>query len=607
MKKITLFLLLCCAAMQSQRFDWVSTAGYASVANSYNGAIAIAKDSQGNLYTLDAANATQQCQGVSATPFSGGSNMFLYKFNASGEIIYIKPIGGNYVAQNLVIGENDNVYVLGSLSGTGQIQYGTETFTDTENRNYVFKFNPNGDLIWRAKSNVSFGNFTECSLLLFANNQIYFQSSGLSISKLNTDGQYTGTLSATAFTSSTSTTAVFFRAAGILSNGDLVFSAISRGTITYGSTVLTPTYNQFLHTPILTLKTTENLGFVWANYTDGLRDPDLNIIPMSVGNDDGIYLGLQISGTVTAGSDTIVSEDTSGNTIGAILKMDADGNKIWVKSTTNNVQTYTILNNPDGSGVFCGGQIFGFQPVALGTTSVNPSNGNAFISKIDYNGVFQNSFSFASGPINSYVRSLATNNAGVFYVGGRLNNNTIPVFSCVPRTANTGLFLGKFTEQPDRAETPTISAIGNTLTASPVFTGNIQWFRNGIVINGATLQTLIATQTGNYTVTYILPDYQSCVATSAVFNLSTLGINTFDSNLFLVYPNPFIEILNIKTSIPVENATLLINDLNGRVVYELTTDSIENQMVDLSLLQDGMYSLTISTQNYNYTQKIIKQ
>ena len=599
MKKITLFLLLFTTVMQAQRFSSVTTA------DSSIGAIALARDSQGYLYTLDAGNNAQTCQSINVTAFNIGTNMFLYKFSATGDLAYMKPIGGNFTALNLVVGENDNVYVLGSLQGTSVIKYGTETFTDTENRNYIFKFNPAGDLIWRAKSNVSFGNFTECSLLLFANNHIYFQSSGLSISKLNTDGQYVDTLTADTFSSSTSSTAVFFRAGGVLLNGDLIFSAISRGSITYGSTVLVPTYNQFLHTPILTIRTTQNLDFVWATYTNGLRDPDLNVIPMAIGNDDSIYLGLQISGTVTAGLDTIVSEDTSGTTIGAIMKMDANGNKIWVKSTTNNAQTYTIFNNPDGSGVFCGGQLFGFQPIALGTTTVNPSNGTAFISKIDYNGVFQNSFPF--GPIPAYALSISTDNTGNFYVGGLLNSGTIPVFSCIPRQENSGLFLGRFTEQQDRAATPTISAIGNTLTASPVFTGNIQWSRNGIVIDGATLQTLIATQTGNYTVTYILPDYQACVATSAVFNLSILGINTIDSNLFSVYPNPFIEILNIKTSIPVENATLLINDLNGRVVYELTTDSIENQMVDLSLLQDGMYSLTISTQNYNYTQKIIKQ
>ena len=599
MKKITVFLLLFTAVMQAQRFDWVSTA------NSSTGAIATARDSQGNLYTLDAGNSAQSCQGVTANPLNG-SSLFLYKFTSAGQIVYIKPIGTNFSALNLVVGENDNVYVLGALSGTGEIQVNGQTFIDTQNRNYIFKFNSVGDLIWRVKNNVSFGSFTQCTLLLFANNHIYFQSSGLSISKLNTDGQHVTTFTADAFTSNTSTTAVFFRAGGVLSNGDLIFSAISNGTITYGSTVLTPTYNQFFHVPFLTLRTTANLGFVWATYTNGLRSPDLKVLPMAIGNDNGIYLGLQISGTVTAGSDTIIREDTN-NPVCAILKLDANGNKIWLKSTTNNVQTWTILNNPNGTGVFCGGQIFGFQPITLGATTVNPSNGNAFISKIDYNGVFQNSFSFASGPIGTNVRSMTTDNAGVFYVGGKLNNSTIPVFSCVPRTANTGLFLAKFTEQPDRATTPIITSSGNTLAASPVFSGTIQWSLNGTAISGANGQNFTATQIGNYTVTYILPDYTACVATSTVFNLATLGINTFDSNAFSVYPNPSNGNLTIKTNLPIEKASITVSDLNGRIVHQLNADVLENQSLNISELQSGMYILTIKNESYNHSQKIVKQ
>lgn len=501
--------------MHSQRFDWVATAGYEGIANSYNGAIAIARDSQGNLYTLDSANATQQCQGMTANP-AGATSIFLYKFNALGEIIYIKPIGTNFKPLNVVVGESDNVYVLGSLMGTNEIQINNETLIDTENRNYIFKLDPDGNLIWKVKNFVSFGNFKEASMLLFSNNHIYFQSDALSISKLNTAGEFVATLTADAFTSDTSANGVFFRGAGVLSNGDLVFSAISRGTITYGANVFAPTYNSFLHVAMLTIRTTESLGFVWGTYVNGLRDPDLNSIPMTVGNDDGIYLGLQISGTVAAGSDTIISENTSGTTVGGILKLDADGNKIWVKSTTNNVHSWSFLNNPDGSGILCGGQVFGFQPIALGQTSVNPLNGNSFIAKIGYNGIFQNSFSFSEGPIGSYVRSLATDNLGVFYVGGILNNSTSPLFSCVSREGNTGLYLGKLTEQPDTAPQPFISSEGNTLIASPSFQGNIQWFLDDEPIIGATNQTYNATESGNYKVSYSY--VTACTKTSAVLD-----------------------------------------------------------------------------------------
>jgi len=546
MKKITLLIVLLSSIfMNAQRFDWVATAGYAGTANGYNGAVAIARDSQGNVYTLDTANAAQQSQGVTATPASGGTYIFLYKFNVSGEIVYIKPIGTNFIPLNVVVGENDNVYVLGSLMGTSDIRINGVNIIDTDNRNYIFKLDSDGNLIWRVKNNISFGNFTSASMLLFANNHIYFQSGPLSITKVNTSGQFIATLTADNFTSATATNAIFFRGACVLANGDLIFSATSMGTITYGTTVLVPTENSFLHTAMLTLRTTENLSLIWANYTNGLRNPDKNTIPMTIGNDNGIYFGLQVSATLTAGSDTVTNSSTDGSTIGAILKMDADGNKIWLKSTTSNVQSWSLLNNPDGTGVFCGGQIFGFQPVTLGTTSVNPVNGNSVITKIDYSGVFQNSFAFSSGPIGSHVRSLTTDNTGGFYVGGKLNNSTSPIFSCVSRDGNNGLYAAKFTEEPDTAPSPSINVSGNTLTATPPFSGTIQWFLDGQLIVGATSQTYPASANGDYSVSY---SYVSACAKES----SKVSV-TITPNLIL---NPGNELPTVNGEIPHWTETL---------------------------------------------------
>jgi hypothetical protein len=610
MKKITLLLTLLFSFLShAQRFDWVSSAGYVGPAGGYNGAVAIARDSQGNLYTLDAANAPQQCQGITATPSTSGTFLFLYKFNAQGEIIYIKPIGTNFTALNVVVGENDNVYVLGSLMGTSEIRINNQTIIDTENRNYIFKFDSAGNLVWRVKNNISFGNFTDASMLLFSNNHIYFQSGPLSVSKISTSGNYVATLTANSFTSATSANAIMFKGAGILNNGDLVFSAVSSGTITYGSTTLVPTGNQFIESAVLTIRTSQDLSLIWAKYTNGLRFPDQKNIPMSTGNDNGIYLGVQVLTTLTAGSDTITNQVTGGSSVGAILKMDADGNKIWLKSATNDLRIWSILNNPDGSGVFCGGQIFGFQPVNLGTTSVNPSKGNSFITKIDYNGVFQNSFSFSSGPIGSYVKSLATDSTGVFYVGGKLNNSTSPVFSCISRQGNNGLYLSKFIEQPDTAPTPTLSLSQNTLTASPVFPGTIQWFLNGVAISGANSQTFTATQTGNYSVSYSLLAVPACVSNSTVFVVSSLAVPDFDGskNSIRISPNPSTGIFNIQTENPIENATITVADLNGRIVYETKSENLDYKSLDLNHLQVGIYILNISNSDVNHSRKIVKQ
>lgn len=602
MKKFTLLFLFMSAFTQAQRFDWVTTAGYSGVANSVEGAIAIARDSQGNLYTLNSANGQQICQGVTADAI--GSSTFLYKFNAAGVRQYIKVIGSSFAPLNIQIGENDNLYVLGSLRGTSSLIIGTETFVGVQNRNYIIKFDSTGALLWKTFNN---GPLSQSPMLQFANNHIYFQSGNLSIDKMNTDGQVVATLTATSFASVTSANAIFFKGSGVLSNGDLVFSAESRGTLTYGTTILTPVGNQFLFSTVLTLRATENLSFVWANYTDGLRSPDQTHIPMTVGNDNGIYIGVQIINPLTAGSDTVTnSGGASGLGTGGILKMDADGNKVWLKSTTGSAHPWTMLNNPDGSGILCAGEIFGFSALSFGSTSVNPINGNSFITKIDYNGVFQNSFSFASGP-GSFAKSLATNNQGVFYVGGRLSSVTTPTFSCIVGEGRAGLYLGKFTEQPDtRAPTPSITVSGNTLTATPDFSGTKQWFLNGVAISGENAQTYTATQTGNYTVTYVLPDYTACVSTSTIKTISNLRTDNFESlnNAIKVFPNPTFGIVTISSAKNAIIDKIEVIDILGKTVSVKTENT---SLIDISEFSNGIYILKIHSRATIFQKKIIKQ
>ena len=604
MKKFTLLLLFMSAFIQAQRFDWVATAGYSGVANSVQGAVAIARDSQGNVYTLNSANGQQICQGVTANP--SGNDIFLYKFNSSGNLLYIKPIGTSFSPLNIVVGENDNVYVLGALLGTSSIKINNDVITDTANRNYIFKLDPSGNLLWIAKNNISFGAHSLSPMLQFANNHIYFQSGNLSISKLDINGQYVATLTATSFTSATSANAIYFKGSGVLSNGDLVFSAESRGTLTYGTTILTPVGNQFLFSTVLTIRATENLSLVWANYTDGLRSPDETHIPMAVGNDNGIYIGVQVINPLTAGSDTITnSGGASGIGTGGILKMDADGNKIWLKSTTSSAHPWTMLNNPDGSGILCAGQIFGFSALSFGSTTVNPINGNSFITKIDYNGVFQNSFAFGSGP-GSFAKSLATNNQGVFYVGGRTSSATPATFSCIAREGRAGLYLAKFTEQPDRAPTPSITISGNTLTATPDFSGTIQWNLSGVAISGANAQTYTATQTGNYTVTYVLPDYTACVSTSTIKTISALGTDNFESlnNSIKVFPNPTTGIVSISSP---ENAIINIIEIVDVLGKTVSLKTKNTSQVDISEFSNGIYILKIHSGATIFQKKIMKQ
>jgi hypothetical protein len=603
MKKIiTITLLLASVFTQAQRFDWVTSAGYAGVANGFYGALAIARDSQGNLYTLDGANGAQQCQGDTVQPYSGGNSTFLYKFNSLGELQYIKPIGENFFPINLQVGENDNLYLLGALIGNNKLRVNDTLITGIENRNYILKFDTSGELLWTALNNVSFGGHSAACMFQYYDNHIYFQTGNLSISKLDTTGQYVSTLTADAFVPSTAINGIYFKGSGVFSNGDLLFTAVSRGTITYGSTTLNPVL-EIGSVPLLMLRTNDSLIFQLATYVNGVGDPAENFIPVTIGNDDGIYLGVEVNSTLIAGSDTIVNPGPgSTNYTDGILKLDGTGTPVWLKSVTTNAHAWTVLNNPDGSGVFCGGDFIG--EIILGDFTINAAKGRSYITKIDYDGTFKNAFAFASGiELGSKVRSLATNNNGIFYVGGKLYSKSIPTFSCIPRDANTGLYLGNFTEEPDAAPQPAISVAGGTLTASPVFTGSIQWFLNGDSIVGATNQTYTAAANGNYTVAYsYIP---ACVSVSGVTVFSTLGTDDNQQNSFSIYPNPFRTEVTVKLDEFTGPTTITICDFSGRKLVQKEI-SYNSQTIDMSAFSDGMYIFQFKNAKGIISKRVIK-
>jgi hypothetical protein len=605
MKKniLTITFLIASVFTQAQRFDWVSTAGWAGVANSFSGAIAIACDSQGNLYTLDVANGPQQCQGDTVQPYSGGNSTFLYKFNSLGELQYIKPIGENFFPLNLQVGENDNLYLLGALLGNNKLRVNDTLITGIENRNYILKFDTSGKLLWTALNNVSFGGHSAACMFQFFDNHIYFQTGNLSISKLDTTGQFISTLTADSFIPNTAINGIYFKGSGVFSNGDLLFTAVSRGTLKYDTITLVPVVETG-SVSFLMLRTSDSLTVTWAKYVNGVGDPAENFIPVTIGNDDGIYVGVEVNSTLTAGSDVITNPGPgSTNYIDGILKLDDSGTPVWLKSVTTNAHAWSILNNPDGSGVFCGGEFTG--ALTLGNFTINTANGRSFIAKIDYNGTFKNAFAFVNGiEMGSEVKSLATNNAGDFFVGGKLTSRNVPSFSCVPRDANVGLYVGKFTEEPDAAPQPSITRSGIELTASPAFAGNIQWFFKGDTIPGATNQSYTAAENGDYTVSYsFIP---SCVSTSLKESVLTVSLSENKINRFAVYPNPFTGEINLDFKEGTIQTTVTVFDYSGRklVVKEISNAS---QKLDLGFLSDGVYVFQFRNAEGVFIKRVVKQ
>jgi hypothetical protein len=149
--------------------------------------------------------------------------------------------------------------------------------------------------------------------------------------------------------------------------------------------------------------------------------------------------------------------------------------------------------------------------------------------------------------------------------------------------------------------TPIITQNGqNLFSNSP--TGN-QWNLNGLPIQGETGTSIIPGQNGSFTVT--VTDINGCSATSAPFNVTTLGIiGTEAQSIFssMIYDG---KILRFNTSPDIlKEASLNILDVKGEIIINIPAGSLKLQ-TDLGYLSAGVYLLSLSQNNYNFTKRIV--
>lgn len=154
---------------------------------------------------------------------------------------------------------------------------------------------------------------------------------------------------------------------------------------------------------------------------------------------------------------------------------------------------------------------------------------------------------------------------------------------------------------------PVIMISGDTLTCTPA--ASYQWFFNGNIINGATDQVFIASQSGNYTVEII--DSIGCTASSEQVMLA-VGVDEPEVGLdnVKVYPNPVSDVLKVEweSAFDGEVAIQLVS-LVGEIAFSEVVDVARgsgSHPIAVSHLSSGVYVLYVSTQTGQVARKIVK-
>ena len=145
---------------------------------------------------------------------------------------------------------------------------------------------------------------------------------------------------------------------------------------------------------------------------------------------------------------------------------------------------------------------------------------------------------------------------------------------------------------------PTINVLGADLTCS-VNAASYQWFLNGNSINGANNQTYSVTQNGNYSVE--ITDANGCTALSSDYSFNTVSINSVnEQNTISIYPNPTTGIVKINSSNDDLIQSVVVVDLNGKIVNEFTVAKKLNSEISISLdenLSNGIYWVRVISNN----------
>ncbi len=321
----------------------------------------------------------------------GWDNVFIAKYDASGNVLWAKRAIGTGVGNSVSTDSNGNVFVSGWFSNPG-ITFGTFTLPNTGDYNiFITKYDASGNVIW-AKSagdittnatsvvadvtgnlfvtggfttpTITFGTFTLTNAAAFqmdifiakydaTGNVLWAKSAG------GTFSDYGGCISTDAFGNAFVT--------GVFSSPSVVFGTY---TLTNGSGFL--------------VKYDTNGNILWANSSAGGYGKSVTIDAIN-----NIFLTGTFGPTLSLGTTTLTSV---GFFDIFIAKYDATGNLLWTKSVggTGNDYGQTISTFGTGNAFIAG--FFRSPTIAFGTTTltnVNTNNSTDFYvaSLTDFTGI----------------------------------------------------------------------------------------------------------------------------------------------------------------------------------------------------------------------------
>jgi hypothetical protein len=151
---------------------------------------------------------------------------------------------------------------------------------------------------------------------------------------------------------------------------------------------------------------------------------------------------------------------------------------------------------------------------------------------------------------------------------------------------------------------PIVTAIGDSLTSTPAT--SYQWYRNGVLIPGATDQLYVAIQGGDYSVE--TTDSLGCSSFSNVVTVVIAGIQDEPAQVsFSIHPNPVSSQLRVNLAgVVTSNYSIRIYSIMGSLQLELKDNAGASVAMDVSALSSGIYYLVLDAGGMQAVRRFIK-
>ena len=313
---------------QAPNFLWAQGAGSAN--SEY--AKSTATDAAGNVYVTGIYNSPSITFGTTTLTNAGLYDMFIVKYDASGNVLWVKGAGGtgNDYGLSIITDVTGNVYLTGWYNSPS-ITFGTFTLSNAAFADmYIVKYDASGNLIW-ANDAGGIGNDYGASIALDATGNVY------------------------------------------------VTGYFGSPTLTFGSTTL----NSLGLTDMFIVKYDASGNVLWANNAGGTA------------NDYGLSTNTDMDGNVfvtgTFLSSSFSAETTSltnaGNTDVFVVKYNSSGALLWAKGFGGTAGDFGAISTTDMAGNLYVTGNYESPFISFGAVTItNAGNQDIYIVKYDPSG-----------------------------------------------------------------------------------------------------------------------------------------------------------------------------------------------------------------------------